>query len=133
MYSTEHLLSTGNLPIVLSYVNAGLPIIPLRTDGSKAPRVKWQNGPVDHCRLAHWFGANDSGIGILCGYGNLEVLDFDMPGLFVPWRAKVEEIWPGLVGTLPIVETPSGGQHVYYRCNDVQGSIGLAWDEAEQS
>ncbi|HLP82876.1 MAG TPA: phage/plasmid primase, P4 family [Phycisphaerales bacterium] len=47
---------------------------------------------------------------------NLVVLDFDEGGvLFEPWRQKVDQECPGLLDTVYIESTPSGGKHVIFR------------------
>ncbi len=47
---------------------------------------------------------------------NLIVLDFDEGGvLFEPWRQKVDQECPGLLDTVYIESTPSGGKHVIFR------------------
>lgn len=68
------------------------------------------------------------GIAILGGQvsGNLEILDFDKPGVFDDWRALVDDQAPGLVDRLPLVETPDGGRHLFYRCDEIGGSAKLA-------
>jgi hypothetical protein len=55
--------------------------------------------------------------------GNLEVLDFDAPALFAPWYTQA--LQAGIQG-LPVVQTPSGGYHVYYRAPEVLGNQKLA-------
>ncbi|MFN7886488.1 MAG: bifunctional DNA primase/polymerase, partial [Phycisphaerae bacterium] len=47
---------------------------------------------------------------------HLIVLDFDEGGvLFEPWRQKVDQECPGLLDTVYIESTPSGGKHVIFR------------------
>jgi len=60
--------------------------------------------------------------------GNLEVIDFDAQALFEPWERLVKELsGTDLLSKLVIVETPTGGFHVYYRCSDgVEGNQKLA-------
>lgn len=58
--------------------------------------------------------------------GNLEILDFDEPVLFEPWRELVGEVCPGLVERLVQTQTPSGGFHLFYQCEDVEGNQKLA-------
>lgn len=122
----------SNLATVTSYYKAGLSVIPLRTDGSKSPKVKWRDSIDSRMSLyaltPHFIseGAR-SGIGIVCGKvsDNLEVLDFDDPLAFDEWRNIVS---PEPFDTLPIVRTPSGGTHVYYRCETIEGNQVLAAD-----
>jgi putative DNA primase/helicase len=123
---------TPTADIAHEYHKAGLAILPLRTDGSKAPLVKWsQSSWHRHAweELApYWERHNPCGIGILTGNRNVgyEVLDFDCHhavSVFPKWAARIDE---GLLAKLVIVATPSGGRHVYYRCVTTEGSKALA-------
>jgi putative DNA primase/helicase len=111
-----------------AYFEAGLNIIPLRADGSRKPWRKWRKYMLTRCpweTSRQWLHDGSSGIAIICGTtsGNLEVLDFDSPEAFPRWQAGLA---PGLLDGLPIVETPKGGRHVYYRCEIIEGSQVLA-------
>lgn len=81
-------------------------------------------------------------IGIACGAGsgNLEGIDFDIPGkhdlpagtrgippAYAPWEQLIiENGFDDLLAKLVIVKTTSGGIHVYYRCETIQGNKKLA-------
>lgn len=122
------------LTIARRYVRVcGLSVIPVLTDGSKQPAVTWkryQNAQPADSTLVRWFGGGVTfGIGITCGLGsgNLEVIDCDAPELWQEWVELVQSHAPGLYEILTISETPSGGRHVPYRCEDeVQGNQKLA-------
>ncbi|MEA3309310.1 MAG: bifunctional DNA primase/polymerase [Chloroflexota bacterium] len=58
--------------------------------------------------------------------GELEVLDFDAPQLMRPWAITVQTFAPGLLRRLPIVQTQSGGWHVYFRSAAAAGNQKLA-------
>ena len=111
------------------YRDAGISVIPLRLDGSKKPAIaSWDpftKRLATDSELSNWF-ASPRGIGLVTGIvsGGLEVLDFDDGSLFEPWRKQVERI----VIWLPIVETPSGGYHVFYRCDEIGSSAKIAMD-----
>ncbi|HEX9929315.1 MAG TPA: phage/plasmid primase, P4 family [Pyrinomonadaceae bacterium] len=113
------------------YVKAGLSIFPIRADGSKAPAIKewkpYQNRLASEAELRQWFGSGN-GLAIVAGKvsGNLEILDHDAPELYEPWRELVDETAPGLLDRLTIVQTPSGGYHLYYRCQTIEGNKKLA-------
>jgi hypothetical protein len=47
--------------------------------------------------------------------GNTVCLDIDDPGLFRPWRRRVEAAVPGLIGRLVIVRTPGPGYQAWFR------------------
>jgi len=127
------------------YVKAGISVIPLRLDGSKAPasdrlpqicniKSRKQSGswepfmhrPAMECELIQWFASPDCGMGMICGAvsGGIEVIDFDDGTLFPPWRDMVTDI----VNRLPVVETPSAGWHVIYRCSEIGGNVKIAVD-----
>jgi len=117
------------------YCAAGLNIIPIRCDGSRSPRIKWQpwiNNRYPSESVAQHFTSKGraTGIAIVCGHtsGNLEVLDFDLwSSVVFPWWSNwVEERSPGLLETLPIVATPKGGRHVYWRSGTVHEGKPLA-------
>lgn len=112
------------------YVAGGISVIPIRLDGSKAPAVAlwkpYQTRIATDDELRHWFLGSDHGIGICCGAvsGGLEVIDFDDGSLFEPWRLLV----PDIVAALTIVQTPSDGWHVIYRCSEIGGNAKIAMD-----
>ena len=103
--------------LAVEYRDAGISIIPLRLDGSKAPAVTswtpYRERLATDAELDQWFD-RPQGIGLVCGTvsGGLEVIDFDDGSLFEPWRQMVKPI----VEKLPVVETGGGGWHVLCRC-----------------
>lgn len=73
------------------------------------------------------------GLAIVCGKisGNLEVIDvdvkYDITGtLFENLSAAIHDISAELSDKLMIVQTRSGGYHIYYRCDIIQGNQKLA-------
>ncbi len=126
------------------YIEKGISVIPLRLDGSKAPeshrlpqvcavKTRKQTGKWEPFQSR--FASDEElesmfqggvGIGIVGGVvsNGLEILDFDDGDLFPPWYKSVEHI----ACKLPIVETPSLGFHVYYRCEVVSGNQKIATD-----
>ena len=114
-------------------VEGGISVIPVKADGTKAPAVRWkdyQSRPATPGELRKWFHLGRYGLGAVAGEisGNLEIIDFDDPSSFGPWEALVKEISGARsIEELPIVITPSGGYHVYFRCKGgVQGNQKLA-------
>lgn len=112
------------------FLNAGISIIPVkyrdkRPDASQLPRdaddkPTWEpfktNLPSAD-DLHRWF-AKPNNYGVICGWKNLLVLDFDDAGEYSKWR-----LWASRVGGQPrfIAEnafqvTTSRGVHVYLRC-----------------
>jgi len=119
--------------VALSLRESGLSVIPIRSDGKKSPAVlswkPYQSQIATPEELKGWF-QNGHGIGIIGGEvsGSLEILDFDDPDAFREWRGLVERLGgDDLLKRLVFVETPSGGFHLYYRCQDgVEGNQKLA-------
>lgn len=126
-------LITGILAIVAS----GVSILPISMDGSKAPAIpSWktfQSERPTESQIREWF-SEPKGFAIIAGKisGNLEILDFDDPEAFPAWKQAVEVQRTELLESLPIVKTPSGGFHVYYRCETPPpGSKRLAQKDGE--
>ena len=71
------------LEAALAYLRAGLGVLPVRPDGSKAPALPrghpWLRRRATEADLRRWFAPGRNGIGIACGAvsGNLETLDFE--------------------------------------------------------
>lgn len=113
------------------FLAAGLSVVPIRPDGSKAPAVpswkQFQDGRMSPGDVGRYFQPG-SGIGVIGGpvSGGLEVLDFDRPGAFETWREIVAQQDPELINKLPVVATPAGGYHVYYRSEAAEGCGKLA-------
>ena len=103
------------------YLAHGLCPIPVHSDGTKRPALsswkEFQKRFPTESEADEWARIHFS-LAIVCGVvsGGLEVLDFDQQGLF-------EQFWPllppELVRRLPMVCTPSGGWHLYYRCSKI--------------
>lgn len=114
--------------VARSYIDHDLAVIPLCVDGSKKPKIAWKAFmkvmPTVEQAKAWW--ATPFGMGVITGSvsGWLEVFDFDLEAstIFPAWYRMVKEI----ALRLPIVRTPSGGYHVYYRCPVICGSKEIA-------
>jgi putative DNA primase/helicase len=142
------------LSLARAYVAAGVSVIPIARDGTKAPDgrmlprverdgklvaswVPFQDRLPTEEELARWFGGRrPAGLATVGGAvsGALEHLDFDRNAgeVFPAWCDLVEAECPGLVERLSVAETPSGGYHVRYRCPDmdIPGNRVLAKDPA---
>jgi hypothetical protein len=144
------------LSVALLCLRAGISVIPIRRDGSKAPdgallphvwdevacrgSATWKPFQTKHPSLEQaqqwWGGAHPPGIAAVCGAvsGGLELIDFDRQAeeLFPAWHDLVEEERPGLVDRLSLVQTPRqpAGYHVWLRCPDcaLPGNSKLALD-----
>jgi hypothetical protein len=146
----------ATLAAARDYLRAGLSLIPIARDGTKAPawgllpqewdeakasyRHVWapfQSGLPTLEEIEKWFDRDEPpGIGIIGGAvsGGLEQLDFDVRAqeTFPRWCGLVEAEVPGLIARLPIVKTPRdpAGYHVRYRVAGVAvpGNLKLAQD-----
>ncbi len=125
--------------IAKKYLEAGLSVIPLRLDGSKAPAIeRWsefqlRRPTLDELDTMFLFpdgSRKDVGIGIVCGVpsGGIEVIDCDDH----PFLAMLSLVDDSIRAKLTIVETP-GGWHVIYRCREICGNRKLAMWEDPQS
>lgn len=123
---------TGIGKHAIDFANAGLAVIPIRADGSKAPAISgwksYQQEPPTEQQLRAWFSGQhrNAGAAVICGAvsGGLEVLDFDYDAeeIFPAWVKLIEHI----AIRLPVVETPGSGYHVFYRCNVICGNAKIA-------
>ncbi|HEX5084217.1 MAG TPA: bifunctional DNA primase/polymerase, partial [Blastocatellia bacterium] len=118
-----------------AYLASGLSIIPIGARSKTTPPgVAWKvyqtRRPTDD-ELRAWI-ARYPGIGIVGGEvsgrdgAGLEILDLESIAPIDDFRQLVDEAAPGLLDHLPRVRTPTGGRHVYYRCETVEGNQKLA-------
>lgn len=106
---------------------AGMSVVPLRLDGTKAPKVKWSKyaaTPAAAEQVRWWFQHGKAGIGVIGGKpsGGLEAFDFDRhtddaPDLFSTW---VEALPDCLLRKLVIYASPGRGFRACYRCAEYQ-------------
>ena len=122
-----------------AYVKAGLSLIPVYPAGhasAKSPSLSswkdYQTRRPSDAELKQWFATGKHGIGLISGAisGNLETLDFDEPGLVESFMQSVQgydlDLFEKVKG-MPLVQTPSGGAHLRYRCADpIEGNKKLA-------
>lgn len=114
------------------YASAGVSLVPVKTDGSKAPAVPWkqfQRQPADSETVQKWIDRGH-GIGLIGGTvsGNLEVLDFEAGADIRAFADRLDQAAPGLRERLSLlVGTPTGGYHIIYRSSaPVEGNQKLA-------
>jgi P4 family phage/plasmid primase-like protien len=121
----------GDVVAALAYLRAGVSVIPIRADGSKAPVGKWkqfQKRRATEADVARWINAG-LGVAIVCGeISELEVLDFDAPEMFERWRELVEVDHPGALEQVAVIQSPRAewGRHVYLRRTKPHGNRKLA-------
>ena len=118
---------------VMEWVDANISVFPIRLDGTKRPIGSWK--PYMKRRPAKGevmekFCVRNVGVAAItgCVSHGLELLDFDDPTKIEPWKLLLPE---GLINRLPIVHTPSGGWHVYYRCRVIGGNQKLAMSKGD--
>ena len=126
--------------IAAQYIASGYSVFPVRADGSKAPAAdvlpshKWQEFQTRQAtpdELHAWYGNGAvRGFALVHGAisGNLETIDFDKPGAFEEFGELVTDHGRAdLLDRLIHVETPSGGHHLTYRCEEpAEGNQKLA-------
>lgn len=125
--------TTSLLETARRYVEAGLSVIPIRADGSKAASCPWSlyqkeiPGPDEIRRL---FGSDGMGIATVCGSvsGDLETIDFDDLPAYKTWhRLMIEQGLQSLLDRLVKIKTPRPGVQLQYRCHDgIEGNQKLA-------
>lgn len=117
------------------YTKNGISIVP--TDDNKRSIVPWKRyqsiiaTPIEIEQLFELPKAK--GIAVICGAvsGNLEVIDIDTKydptgTLYKYYTSAISEHDAALLDKLLIVQTKSGGYHLYYRCECIQGNQKLA-------
>lgn len=123
----------GILETARNLAEGGLSLIPIAIDGSKSPMLKkwepFQKRRATERELETWFKTEDAGIGIVAGNisGGLEIIDFDDESVIKPWISDVSKAGQKeFIMSLPMVATPTGGLHIYYRCPSIEGNQKLA-------
>lgn len=126
-------MTTPVIETARSYLAAGLSVIPVRADGSKAPVErewdKYAEMIAGERELQRWFGGGKLlGIGIAGGKasGNLAVLDFETTDAYIDWRRTVPADTIDALSECPVVRTPSGGYHVWVRLTECTAGTVLA-------
>jgi putative DNA primase/helicase len=117
------------LKAALAWHDAGCAVIPIRADGSKAPRGRWKQFQVrgaDRAQVVAWFARDPLGIGVVCGSvsGGLEMLELEGRAIGAGLGAQVADLarasglaalWKQLTVDGYSERTPSGGVHLLYR------------------
>lgn len=120
---------------------AGFSVVPVKTDGSKAPMGSWKSYQSESASLTDlesWFNTGHPGIGVVTGAvsGNLEMLEAEgravADNLHRKLRADLEaigqgELWRRIADRGYVEQSPSGGFHYMYRVTGpVAGNTKLA-------
>lgn len=108
--------------------------IPSDVNEPKRPFTCWKVYETTHYKKPI---PKDAPRGIVCGLvsDGLEVLDFDNHNgcLFSDFVDELAKQRAGLVERLTIETSPSGGYHIYYRCNNPDNNKKLARNEEGQA
>ncbi|MGI9459884.1 MAG: DUF3987 domain-containing protein [Pirellulales bacterium] len=125
-------------PTPQEYLTQKFSVIPVRTDGSKAPAIQWkdfQEKRATNEQITDWFSEAGAAIGVVTGSvsEDLTVLDFDNEAeeIFPRFREEIEDLCLGITDRFLIVQTPRPGFQVWFRQD---GPVGrnqvLAYTEA---
>jgi KaiC/GvpD/RAD55 family RecA-like ATPase len=123
------------------YANAGFSVIPIKTDGTKAPAIgawnQYRMAIAEATELERWH-SEGRGVAIIGGHvsGGLEVIDIDDPSLVKPFIEALSNTDPTIVNRVAFVATPRQdpetgrtGCHILYRCEEPDGNQKLAMTE----
>lgn len=120
------------LDSALHLTEMGLSVI--ATDNAKTSLTSWkkyqQQLPTRDELVQMFTNRRAAGLAIVCGAvsGNLEVIDIDVKyGVqFQKWLDLLKMESERLASIVRIVQTRSGGYHIYYRCEVIEGNQKLA-------
>lgn len=110
------------LDLAKQYRDAGITVIGSNIKGCLSKWKKYQDVKPTDEELTAWFSGRFSRIAVICGRasGNLEVIDVDVKHDVTGtlWDNLLNKLLDYYKGQLPfaMVRTPSGGMHLYYRC-----------------
>ena len=115
----------------------GLLVYPATEDGAKRPDGPWLSNQKERAtdqQVAGWYPTSGTrtGLGTICGRvsGNLECLEYDERDVYEAFVEAARKV--GLGDIVDQVEagycedTPRGGTHWLYRCDEIEGNIKLA-------
>lgn len=111
-------------------------VVPINQDKNspsfKAPLTQikeyFEDGPSDARRVKWLLMFPDCGLGLICGKVSrgLEVMDFESYEAYVAWIELLGQPESELIEDMPLVRTPSGGRHLYFRTSSPAKSQVLA-------
>jgi replicative DNA helicase len=124
----------------IEYLQAGLSVIPTKADKTPAlPAWKNYQSQIMTKAEADTYFVKSTSLAIICGAvsGNVEVIDVDVKHdatgkLWDTLSELIKDVLPDTYSRLVIAETPSGGYHLYYKSEAIDGNKKLAKNEAKE-
>ena len=115
-----------------NYLKLNYSVIP--TDNTKRSLFAWkkyQNEKIKEEEIETMFSHKKcQGIAVICGKvsENLEVIDVDCKNgvSFKDYAQEIRKVSEELYNKLTVIETKSGGYHIYFRCDYIEGNQKLA-------
>lgn len=113
------------------YAQAGLSVVPCVLPGKHPPFgwLTYQAEIAARDEIKKWYKQNPTwGVGLVCGSisGGLEVIDLDGGKFAASFNSLINNNAPGLLSKLLIEQSPSGGLHYAYRCEESEGNAPIA-------
>lgn len=115
--------------VAKEYIDSGVCCIPTNKEKTPARSLLWTKYQEQMSSCDLFYPADN--IAMICGKisNNLEILDFDnhfgdAQDIFNDYRSDVDV--HNIIEKLPIERTLSGGFHIFFRCDKIQGNQKLA-------
>jgi hypothetical protein len=115
----------------LKYLDYGVNVVAVNEKKQAIfPWKKYQSVAITKAELKEQMSdPRAKGVAVICGAisGGLEVIDIDTKyETYDLWSAIKEKIPSEIYDRLHIVSTKSGGKHLYYKCEEIEGNQKLA-------
>ena len=115
----------------LKYLDYGVNVVAVNEKKQAIfPWKKYQSVAITKAELKEQMSdPRAKGVAVICGAisGGLEVIDIDTKyETYDLWSAIKEKIPAEIYDRLHIVSTKSGGKHLYYKCEEIEGNQKLA-------
>jgi RecA-family ATPase len=132
-----------HLDTALNWLDVGFSTLPPNEDGSKSPLADvlkpdgtgytwnpYQEAPADRGHVESWYHNGRTGNGVATGVGGLELFEFDDRATYELFKEAARAA--GLADLVELIEagyleeTPGGGIHWFYVCDEIRPSTKLA-------